>query len=298
LSNEEKLFSLNPVFLDLLAESKGLKKRDLMSDLYKKMSKKEINEYYEECIDGGNVTLFFFKTKTKPDNYRQHINEVLAKLNAPSNRKKVKAEMVSNKPKILQIKTTERYLKLFFYWKEKEVGFISIQEDGYIGYCQYPRYSKAIVKIHFNFDEIEFRIRDNSMTNEIKRQIESLFSVKLEKVTFEGKLEKLIDFAKGVSHTDVRPQSEIISTVGFTATTKAKETKKLLEDKQYQEFYRGGRLVGINLNTYINDPYNLGSQRKLVFRVNVKGKIYFFNNVREKEIEYVIQEISRIVQSS
>jgi len=301
LSKISMLRQLGSVFLESLVKSKGISDKDnVLEVLAGIMTEDEIEEYLEECIDAGRVTLFSYKLQNIPRNLKQYLESIIVEKRLTSfyNVRKIKASDISFEPKIHKIKLTDRYLKAFFLWKEKDAAFISELEDGYLGKCWYPRYNEGICKIHFNIDQMEVRTREDSIVRELVNQIRNIFTLQSEKISFERKLENFINFADGVSHTDVKPQSEIISTIGLTATQQAKNTKELLEDEDYKRLYKGGRLVGININKFIDDPYQPDSTTRISFRVNVKGKIFFYNNVREKEIEYVLKEASRIIDST
>lgn len=299
MSKKEKLMNLNRSFRTSLFEQKMFEKEEgktIEEILAEKLSEKEINDFHEECIDAGNVTSYLYQIEGKPSNLKDHILNAISKnnLNGLLKADEPLAKDVTEVPRLHKITTTDRYVKFIFYWRDFWKNFISELDDGRIGDCNFPSFSKGICKICFDSDIIEMRVRNQFKADYIKDKIKELIDLSIIDLDFIGKLEKWIKKAVGISHSSIKLLRRVISKIKITKNPKAGQ-KELLEDEEFQRIEKMGEQVGVNIQVEVKNPY-LKSESIITIKVNAEqGKIYFYNEVQEVEIEHVFNEVPKII---
>ena len=291
--------NLNHSFRTLLFEQKGFEKEEgktIEEILVEKLSEKEINDFYEECIDAGNVTSYLYQIEEKPPNLRNHILKAINKnnLNGLQKADEPLAKDVTEIPRLHKITITDRYVKFIFYWRDIWKNFISELDDGRIGDCYFPSFSRGICKICFDSEIIEIRVRKQFKADNIKDKTKEITELSIIDLDFIGKLEKWIEKAAGISHSSIKLLRRAISKIKFTKNPKAGQ-KELLEDEEFQRIEKMGEQVGVNIQVEVKNPY-LKSESIVTIKVNAEqGKIYFYNEVQEVEIEHVFNEVPKII---
>lgn len=291
----DKLNRIRFVFLNSYFESKGFKKdegKGVVNFLAEKMTQKQIDDLYEECCDGGKVSTYIFKLNSDSDKetyFKGKIDE--KKMNNLMTSENPLAKNVSRIPTIRGIVFSDRYVKFYYYWKEAWKNFMSQVDNGRIGDCRFPAYSKGLCKVHFDFDIIGVRARDQIIANAIAKDFQDLFNIEIEDVSFRGKIEDWKRISVDTTHSSIKLLQRAIAKIKFSKNPKVGD-KELLKDDEYKRLKKQGEEVSVNLKFEIPDPFNPKSTKLITFKINAEeGKIFFYNDVCEAEIESVLRQI-------